>query len=487
MLESWTGEPGDEYTFDDAATDIAADLFEEQSYAYLTETDLRTQGYLGPDETMLQFVKQTMHFDESLQPSAYELFCSEAPPPLDTTELLHWQNRVPMAPADENRFRLEMFDELSEPEVYHPQINHLNEHIILAADAALIGEAEADPQLIKQYLTQLKLSGECDPEIIQYEGKSCWALKIARPNSTDFTEPATPDTVNLPPKFLIVTDSDQNAKLTSQILANQDLVQYFVMKYVGKLQWRYREDLRESFHHAAIEKSAEARFNANEINQQLRLKFFELLVKDATSHPLEIIVLSRDPQTLTQFPTAHLSGFPLTMPDKVVKKFSVTTASDHEIVFRWQEPGISAIKRYEADGSVVTTELPANYTNQVTVTIDEGELSFNSREWGQSTPDLQNDLEIRQSRYDSLLMLFRYLVAVTKENMLRYGQQFRQMMQPAMDMLLQAENSTQFVQLLKEYKFAHYPAREIIINPGSKVKFVIQTTFVPPGSDIRAN
>ena len=60
-------------------------------------------------------------------------------------------------------------------------------------------------------------------------------------------------------------------------------------------------------------------------------------------------------------------------------------------------------------------------------------------------------------------------------------------MQPTMDMLLQAENSTQFVQLLKEYKFAHYPAREIIINPGSKVKFVIQTTFVPPGSDIRTN
>jgi hypothetical protein len=315
----------------------------------------------------------------------------------------------------------------------------------------------------------------------------CWALKIARPSTSDPDESAAPNVVTPPPKYLIVTDLDQNAKLTSQILANQDLVQYFVMKYVSKLQWQYREDLQENFRLAALEKSAEAHASANEINQQVKLKFFELLAKDASAKPLEIIVLSRDPKTLTQFSTTHLSGFPLTMPDELSKKFSVTADSGHELTFRWQEPGITAIKRYEPDGNVVTTPLPNNYINQVKVTIDEGVLSFNSRDWGQSTPDLNDDLEIRQSRYSSLLMLFRYLVVVTKENMLRYGEQFRQMIEPTINELLQAENSTQFVQLLKEYKLAHYPAREIIINPGNKVKFVISTAFVPPSSDIRTN
>lgn len=59
---------------------IARDLFASEKLFRLSEQDFRELGWLGAEETLLDFVASKMRFGESLQSDAFALLCQELPP-----------------------------------------------------------------------------------------------------------------------------------------------------------------------------------------------------------------------------------------------------------------------------------------------------------------------------------------------------------------------------------------------------------------------
>ena len=107
LQESASLEPQKDNAYDQAAAKIAHELLESGSYAKLSEADLRSKGLIAKEESLFDYFYREMKFGESLQDIALLMFCNEAPPPIDTTEVNQWRNKeiFPRGREDELRLR----------------------------------------------------------------------------------------------------------------------------------------------------------------------------------------------------------------------------------------------------------------------------------------------------------------------------------------------------------------------------------------------
>ncbi len=468
---------------------LTTKIFDHQSFAKLSEGDLRVKGLIGQTETMGEFVRRQMRFDHSLQAEAFELFCATVPPPVDTKEVYQWREKK-FFPRDlEDQIRLRSFEDDNDEEM-NPQIQPPYEELRdfirqIIANASVIeidGESTVDPTFLRGDMDELLISFDSYPEVKVLNGQSRWCIRI--PRYLNDTTADDDSVIILPPPFcasdyLVVADSDKASKLTTAVFSEPELLSFMLKKLIPDIQEMAKTKTEVDLYKIAFEKYQNASDEVEKLNNTVKTAFFDKLLNDAGTTDIELIKIVRDRKDVET-----LRGEASYDPDRVGSesgetRFSVTKGKAGELVFRWE--GIdTVVERDTVDGvmQIKMVKTPKEFCAMVR--NHNGILEFAD---GVDSEDEITWLEVPGSdSYGAKILhnLFLTIRVITVNQWLEDGERARTGYEEIIKVLSFCSNSIEYANKFRELGIAGYPTNELIVNPGKKVNFVIDSISPPP-------
>lgn len=468
------------------ALKVGASMLKDKDYARLGEDDMRNQNIIPKDQTFSGFLMERLGLTSSIQPEAVDRLTSQLPPPQDTLIVNQALERQILTPAEELTIKRgillrEQDDALQDLE--RASKSEREEFAQMVLDNAGIwkkgNESSFDPEKVRNNPDMIMKILKYRPEAIRMEGEDnrYFALSVPQEKTgglIGFFGAMMPRADD----YVVVTDSARNSELTDYIFSHPNLLRYYTAKELQTIESEKLQTLDQEFGRASIDKYDRIKKELERINFPLRKHAFELLMKDVQEKgEITLITIFRD------------------RPDVAALKGEAPPKTDRlGIESGWQVYKIST----EGNNLRIVSDnkkYPLQYYARIN--SDENRLEYGIKNekgeivWG-------HDDTLRYKEVDGKTITAEWgtsmsepvlssIVALASDQRLKYGEAGVQEAQKVTGQLLKTQSSVEFFSKSSEYGISDYPRRQIIVDTGKRLHYVIDQFPTNPPADSRTN
>ncbi len=487
-------EPQNNNLYSQAALKLAGELLGEQSYTKLSERDLRDKGMIGHEETMADFVSREMRFDESLQPEALAMFCNEAPPPVDTTEVNQWEGKELFPRAEEDQVRLKMLGVVTDDENQveaSPKPEGLKRLVSgIVSEAAILdldGDSTADPEPFRRNIDTLMKLLDSEPEVMTLNGQQCWGVHIPRETKDGSAVGFLAGMLMGPTvgDYIVVADPDRNAELSTLVFSDQELLRHMVKKNIRHAQSQARTKIDNELRTIGLEKYDEAKTKVNDMNNPARVGFFDRLIQDSVQGDIELISVFRDRKDVETFQGERQYDPNRVGSESGESRFMVSKGRANELIFAW-DGNETTWETVEKDGKKIRQMVQTPKKLGARVRNNNGKLEYADLSGVENEVKWLEEPDYQSQNADKIHNIFRNIEVITMDEWLEFGEKKSEPVAQIIRGLNASASSVEYANKFREFGIAHYPTTEIIVNPGKKVNYVVDST-TPPSDSYRDN
>lgn len=487
-------EPQNNSLYQRAAEKLAGELLASQSYVKLSEADLRERGIIGIEESVADYVAREMHFDESLQAAALGMFCEEAPPPIDTSEVNQWEGKTLIPRDEEDQIRLTMLGVVEDTNltegVAKPEgLRRLVTGIVTEASILdLEGDSTADPEPFRKNVDTLMKLLDSEPEVMKLNGQRCWGVRIPKGPSDGSAVGFLAGMLmgNTVGDYIVVADPDRNAELSTLVFSDSELLKHMVKKNIRSAQSNLRTQVDNDLRTIGLDKNEKAKNRVAELNNPARVGFFDKLLNDASREEIEIIRVFRDRKDVETFEGERAFDPNRVGSESGETRFMVSKGENDELVFRWQG-NETTWQTVQKDGRRVQQMVQTPKEFRARVRNNDGRLEYTDIGDAEDEAVWLEEPDYKHQNADRIFQLFRNIEVVTMEEWLEFGEKKGAPVARIVEDLRACSNSVEYANKFREYGIAHYPTTELIVNPGKRVNYVVDSTTLPPSKSSMYN
>ena len=433
---------------------------DEYKYAALTTADLRQQTILEENQRLSDYLVDRLALDRSIQQEAFASLADSLPPPVDTDVARKLQHPL-LAETEELGLRKRALGDKTAPDVLselreYSSVREFADAVLDAAGVWKTDEDESfDPGRLKGDFETTEAVLDQTPVILRLGEKQHFALRVPR-KSSGGTMSGLIDIIAGPNvgEFIVVADEDRNNELTSLLLKSPNLLKYYMAMTIGDVQKKKKEQVDNEIRKAGLQKYEEVNKENEALNDPIRIRAFELLLKDAnTAGEIEVISIIRD-----RHDVATLRGESPPKLDRVGTESSVThykvRPEGDMLIFNWRDK-FGQSDEYEAKVRLTNGELEYGAKD------DEGNFVWMSGE---------------KSRYDAAPIHYNFFATIrvmTIDQSLKTGNLGINEAQRVSKELLGAGSSVELFGKFAELGISGYPTQETIVNLNPKVRYDI--------------
>lgn len=210
------------------------------------------------------------------------------------------------------------------------------------------------------------------------------------------------------------------------------------------------------------------------------------MLHDASREEIELIRVFRDRKDVETFEGERAFDSNRVGSESGETRFMVSKGENDELIFLWQG-NETTWQTVQKDGRRVQQMVQTPKEFRARVRNNDGRLEYADIGGAEDEAVWLEEPDYKHQNADRIFQLFRNIEVVTMEEWLEFGEKKSIPAAKIVEDLRACSNSVEYANKFREYGIAHYPTTELIVNPGKRVNYVVDSTTPPPSKSSTYN